>query len=66
MHDGFDADDKWRMVEDELLETAKTFTQSLRQAEYERLMKNVMNGKSSGPSYISRSTVLTFSVYGKS
>lgn len=45
MHDGYDADDKWRMVEDELLETAKTFTQSLRQAEYERLMKNVMNKK---------------------
>ena len=65
MHDGFDADDKWRMVEDELLETAKTFTQSLRQAEYEKLMKNIMDGKSSGTYKISRPTIFTSQTISK-
>lgn len=65
MRDGFDADDKWRMVEDELLETAKTFTQSLRQAEYEKLMKNVLDGRSSRAYKISRPTIITFQSVGK-
>lgn len=65
MRDGFDADDKWRMVEDELLETAKTFTQSLRQAEYERLMNNALDGRSSGAHRISRPTIITSQSIGK-
>ena len=42
---GFGPDDKWRMVEDELLETAKVLTQSLRQEEYKRLMDDVLTKK---------------------
>ena len=65
MQDGFDADDKWRMVEDELLETAKTLTQSLRQAEYKRLMKNMMDERNSGAYKISRPTTITSQSIGK-
>jgi len=35
--DGYDQDDKWVMVEDEFLETAKLFTRHLHHAEYQRL-----------------------------
>jgi len=41
MKTGFDMDDRWKMVEDELLSTAKLFTSNLRQAEYLRLKKLV-------------------------
>lgn len=34
-------DDEWRMVEDELLETAKLFTRNLHIAEYERLKERI-------------------------
>jgi len=37
MKDGYDNDDKWIMVEDEFLETAKQFTRHLHHAEYQRL-----------------------------
>src|ERR1700760_3691392 len=39
MIDGYDADDGWRMVEDEFFLTARRFTAHLHQAEYKRLNK---------------------------
>lgn len=39
MHEGANGDDKWAMVEDEFLSTAKMFTQHIHHAEYVRLKK---------------------------
>lgn len=44
MIDGFDNDDRYRMVEDEFLDVAKEFTQHLHTAEYQR-MKNSAKAK---------------------
>lgn len=37
MNDGLDGDDRWIMVEDEFMSTAKEYTRHLHQAEYDRL-----------------------------
>lgn len=39
MNSGLERDDGWRMVEDEFLETAQSFTRHLHHAEYKRVVK---------------------------
>lgn len=41
MIEGVENDDGYRMVEDELLSTAQTFTKNLHQAEYDRMMSRI-------------------------
>lgn len=45
MHSGLDKDDAWRMVEDEFLETAQSFTGPLHHAEYKRVMREAQERK---------------------
>jgi hypothetical protein len=54
MKGGMDADDGWVMVEDELLSTAKLFTQHLHHAEYQRLKKIARSQNASTIQNISR------------
>jgi hypothetical protein len=54
MKDGLAADDIWVMVEDELLSTAKLFTQHLHHAEYQRLKKIARSQNASAIQNISR------------
>lgn len=43
MHEGYEHDDIYRMVEDEFHSVAQTFTQNLHHAEYQRLKKKAKN-----------------------
>lgn len=54
MHDGLDHDDRYRMVEDEFLETAKLFTTHLHAAEYRRLKEAARKQNADTISSISR------------
>ncbi|KAI9827234.1 MAG: hypothetical protein M1832_005372 [Thelocarpon impressellum] len=54
IRDGMDADDKYIMVEDEFLATAKTFTQHLHHAEYIRLKNLARTRNSSAAKSIAR------------
>lgn len=45
MQPGLDNDDGWRMVEDEFLETAQSFTEPLHHAEYKRVMREAQQRK---------------------
>lgn len=47
MQEGFQADDIWRMVEDEFYSTAQSFTQHIHRAEYVRL-KNLAKSRGAG------------------
>jgi hypothetical protein len=57
MRPGLDEDDRWVMVEDEFLTTAKLFTTQLHHAEYQRLRKLSRARGASTLSTISRATV---------
>lgn len=57
MLDGWENDDRYRMVEDEFLDVAKEFTQHLHAAEYLRLKAVARNKSSSTISEISRPVV---------
>lgn len=57
MRPGLDADDGYRMVEDELLETAHLFTAHLHAAEYRRLKAKLLAGGRSGPAAIKRPSI---------
>ncbi|KAF2460846.1 hypothetical protein BDY21DRAFT_133321 [Lineolata rhizophorae] len=57
MEEGYSADDKWIMVEDEFTETAHMFTQHLHYAEYKRLMNLAKERKEFISRSISRPTV---------
>jgi len=54
MNEGIKNDDRWRMVEDELLSVAKTFTVHLHAAEYKRQQKMVKSRNAETISSISR------------
>ena len=54
MDEGIKKDDKWRMVEDELLTVAKTFTVHLHAAEYKRQQKMVKSRNAETINTISR------------
>ncbi|KAI9713275.1 MAG: hypothetical protein M1820_001262 [Bogoriella megaspora] len=57
MREGYVADDKWIMVEDEFLETARQYTQHLHHAEYVRLKHSIKAEKASEIKSIVRPTV---------
>lgn len=54
MEEGLDHDDRYRMVEDEFLETAKQFTQHLHAAEYQRMKKATRSQNAATINSISR------------
>ena len=56
MHEGLDADDIYVMVEDEFYATAKTFTQHLHHAEYQRLKNSAKMRNASALNNIMRPT----------
>ncbi|KXJ95657.1 hypothetical protein Micbo1qcDRAFT_192608 [Microdochium bolleyi] len=57
MRDGIDADDAWRMVEDEFLATAQQFTAHLHAAEYQRLKSASKSQNATAIKNISRPVV---------
>lgn len=54
MIDGFNNDDRYRMVEDEFLDVAKEFTQHLHAAEYQRMKNNAKTQNAATINAISR------------
>jgi hypothetical protein len=58
MEEGIDHDDGYRMVEDELLEVAKQFTQHLHAAEYQRMKKYARSQNAATINSISRPVTL--------
>lgn len=65
MEKGIDHDDRYRMVEDEFLETAKLFTQNLHAAEYKRMKEAARRQHAEAVTTISRPVTQRMSNFTK-